>query len=137
MANIDVLANLIKNARNSIVTSVDRNGCPHTKALLAPRKTESIKSLYFSTNYSSQKVSMYLENPKACVYFFDGAAFKGLLLTGTMEVMQDAATRVMVWHDGDELYYPIGVSDPDYCVLKFTAQHGRYYSNFKSEDFDI
>ena len=30
-----------------------------------------------------------------------------------------------------------GVTDPDYCVLKFTAERGRYYSNFKSEDFLI
>jgi general stress protein 26 len=30
-----------------------------------------------------------------------------------------------------------GVTDPDYCVLKFTARSGRYYSNFKSEDFDL
>ncbi len=36
--------------------------------------------------------------------------------------------------------YPVtkkGVTDPDYCVLKFTAIKGRYYSNFKSEDFEI
>ena len=33
--------------------------------------------------------------------------------------------------------YPEGVADPDYCILKFTAEKGRYYSNFKSEDFDI
>ncbi|HDH16268.1 MAG TPA: pyridoxamine 5'-phosphate oxidase, partial [Gammaproteobacteria bacterium] len=24
-----------------------------------------------------------------------------------------------------------------YCVLKFTAQNGRYYSNFKSVDFEV
>ena len=38
---------------------------------------------------------------------------------------------------GDAMYYPRGVTDPDYCVLKFTAERGRYYSNFKSEDFLI
>ena len=35
------------------------------------------------------------------------------------------------------MYYPQGVTDPDYCVLKVTAEKGRYYSNFKSEDFDV
>ena len=35
------------------------------------------------------------------------------------------------------MYYKIGVIGPDYCVLKFTAVRGRYYSNFKSEDFEI
>ena len=27
----------------------------------------------------------------------------------------------MIWRDGDEQYYPGGVTDPNYCVLKFTA----------------
>ncbi len=35
------------------------------------------------------------------------------------------------------MYYKEGVTDPDYCVLRFTAFKGRYYSNFKSEDFEI
>ena len=35
------------------------------------------------------------------------------------------------------MYYPEGVTDPDYCVLRFTAETGRYYSNFNSEDFKI
>ena len=39
--------------------------------------------------------------------------------------------------DGDTTYYAGGVTDPDYCVLRFTAQSGRYYSNFNSEDFEV
>lgn len=35
------------------------------------------------------------------------------------------------------MYYPQGVTDPDYCVLRFTATQGRFYSNFKSENFNI
>ena len=31
----------------------------------------------------------------------------------------------------------MGVTGPDYCVMKLKASIGRYYSNFKSEDFDI
>ena len=45
--------------------------------------------------------------------------------------------KEMIWQAGDELFYPKGVTDPDYCVLKFTAHKGRYYSSFKSEDFEI
>ncbi|MFR9169394.1 MAG: pyridoxamine 5'-phosphate oxidase, partial [Gordonibacter urolithinfaciens] len=33
--------------------------------------------------------------------------------------------------------YPLGVTDPDYCVLRFTADAGRYYQNFGSEDFVV
>ena len=35
------------------------------------------------------------------------------------------------------MYYPKGKTDPDYCGLKLTVISGRYYSNFKSENFDV
>jgi general stress protein 26 len=54
-----------------------------------------------------------------------------------MEVLEDAGSKEMIWRDGDTTYYSKGVTDPDYCVLKFTAFKGRYYSNFSSEDFDV
>ena len=43
----------------------------------------------------------------------------------------------MIWRDGDEMYYPKGVTDLDYCVLKFTAESGRWYGNFKNGNFEL
>ena len=68
---------------------------------------------------------------------FDKRFFRGVMLKGTMEVLQDMETRQRVWQTGDTMYYPQGVTDEDYSVLKFTAISGRYYSSFKSEDFII
>jgi general stress protein 26 len=85
----------------------------------------------------SRRVAQYRENPKAAVYFCDKRFFRGVMFLGRMEVLEDAASREMIWQDGDTQYYPGGVVDPDYCVLKFTALNGRYYSNFSSKDFDI
>jgi general stress protein 26 len=59
------------------------------------------------------------------------------MLRGTMEVLHDSASKEMIWRDGDEIYYAKGVTDPDYCVLRFTARNGRYYSSFRSEDFAV
>jgi len=39
--------------------------------------------------------------------------------------------------EGDTLYYPKGVADPDYCVLEFTASAGRYYTSFSSQNFEV
>lgn len=52
-------------------------------------------------------------NNKACVYFFDKRYFRGVMLKGTMEVLHDSKTKDMIWRDGDEMYYPKGVTDPD------------------------
>ena len=130
------IGNIIDKTTVSIISSVDEEGFPNTKAMLPPRKREGIKNIFFTTNTSSMRAKQYSKNPKACIYFFDKRFFKGVMLKGTMEVLKDSKTKKMIWKNGDEMYYPKGVTDPDYCVLKFTAQNGRYYSNFKSENFN-
>lgn len=133
----ETIAKLIAAQKVSFISSLDQDGYPNTKAMLPPRKIEGIKYIWFSTNTSSMRVGQYRINRKACVYFYDKRFFRGVMLKGTMEVLQDAKTKKEIWLEGDELYYPKGVGDPDYCVLKFTAFEGRYYSSFKSETFKI
>lgn len=131
------IGDMIDKASATIISSVDENGFPNTKAMLPPRKRIGIKEIYLTTNTSSMRVKQYTDNPKACIYFYDKRFFKGVMLKGNMEVLQDEKSKIMIWKEGDEMYYPQGVSDPDYCVLKFTAHEGRYYSNFRSEIFKI
>lgn len=131
------IGGLIDKVSVSLIGSVDTEGFPNLKAMLPPRKREGITTIYFTTNTSSMRVKQYRENPKACVYFFEQRYFKGVMLKGSMEVLEDAASKEMIWREGDTMYYPLGVTDPDYCVLKFIAESGRFYSNFKSEDFDM
>ena len=131
------IGNLIDKQGVSFISSVDDDGFPNTKAMLPPRKREGIKTFYFTTNTSSMRAAQYRINPKACIYFCDKRFFRGVMLKGSMEVLEDAASKEMIWQEGDTMYYPKGVTDPDYCVLRFTAQTGRYYANFSSEDFDV
>lgn len=131
------IGNLIDKQGVSFIGSVGADGFPNMKAMLPPRKREGIRHFWFTTNTSSLRVAQYRENPKACIYFCDKRFFRGVMLKGTMEVLEDAQTKEMIWQDGDTTYYSGGVTDPDYCVLKFTADNGRYYANFNSEDFTI
>ncbi|MEL7654334.1 MAG: pyridoxamine 5'-phosphate oxidase family protein [Bacillota bacterium] len=131
------IGNLIDKQGISFISSIGDDGFPNTKAMLPPRKREGIKIFYFTTNTSSMRVTQYRENPKACIYFCDKRFFRGVMLKGFMEVLEDSESKEMIWREGDTMYYPKGVADPDYCVLKFTAQSGRYYANFNSENFII
>ncbi len=119
------------------ISSVDKEGFPCTKAMLSPRVLEGIKTFYFTTNTFSLRVAHYKANPKASIYFCDAEGFKGMMLRGTMEVLTDAASKEMVWREGDTEYYPGGITDPNYCVLKFTAIDGRFYSDFYPRSFII
>lgn len=134
---VKTIGNMIDKQSMAIISSVDEEGYPNTKAMLAPRKREGIKEFYFTTNTSSMRVHQYKNNSKACIYFSDKRFFRGVMLKGTMEVLEDSESKEMIWQVGDIMYYSKGVTDPDYCVLKFTAETGRYYSNFKSENFVV
>ena len=133
----DLIAMMADTLPITYISSVDEEGFPYTKAMLSPRVREDIKTFYFTTNTFSLRVAHYKANPKASIYFCDAEGFKGMMLRGTMEVLTDAASKEMIWCDGDEQYYPGGVTDPNYCVLKFTATDGRFYSDFYPRSFVI
>ncbi len=123
----------------SFICSVDENNYPNMKAMLKPRKRVGLKEFYFSTNTSSMRVKQFMNNPNASIYFYHKGLIKytGVMLVGKMEVLTDQETKNIIWRKGDTIFYKGGVTDPDYCVLKFTAQSGRYYCDLKTEDFEI
>jgi Uncharacterized stress protein (general stress protein 26) len=131
------VGNIIDKQKICYITSIDSDGFPNTKAMLQPRKRNGIREIFFSTNTSSLKVKSFRNNAKACVYFCDSRFFRGVMLKGTVEVIEDQSLKDMLWQDGDTMYYSNGKTDPDYCVLKLMVISGRYYSNFKSEDFRV
>ena len=131
------VGNMADKLKIAFLGSVDGEGFPNVKAMLQPRKREGIKVFYFTTNTSSMRVAQFQANPKACVYFCDQRFFRGAMLRGTVEVLTDEKSKRMIWQEGDEVYYAQGVTDPDYCVLKFTAQSGRFYKDFQSESFEV
>ena len=137
--DISKIEKFIDRQRVGFICSVDGEGFPNVKAMLSPRKRVGLREFYFSTNTSSMRVKQYLENPKASIYFYHKGLIKyvGVMLTGKMEVLTDQKTKDMIWRAGDKMFYKQGVTDPDYCVLKFTAKKGRYYCDLMTESFDV
>ena len=131
--------NFIDKQKVCIIGSVDDTGCPNIKAMLKPRKRIGLKEFFFSTNTSSMRVEQYRVNPNACIYFYHKGLIRytGVMLKGRMEILTDQETKNMIWKKGDTMFYKKGVTDPDYCVLKFTATGGRYYCDLKTESFDL
>jgi hypothetical protein len=64
------------------------------------------------------------KNEDYCMYCYKDGKF-----------LQDCTMEEMIWREGDTQYYPGGVTDPNYCVLKFTATDGRFYSDFYPRSF--
>ena len=128
---------VIEKSGAAIIGSVDAEGYPNIKAMLPPREHDGLKVFYFTTNTSSLRVKQFKQNPKASLYFYDGGSFLGVMLIGKMEALTDQSAKDRIWRKGDTMYYAKGVTDPDYCVLKFTAESGRLYKDFSSIDFKV
>ena len=71
----ETIGKMIDMASTSFIAYVDDNGYPITKAMLKPRERNGIKTIWFSTNTSSNKVKYFKENNKASVYFMDKRFF--------------------------------------------------------------
>ena len=128
----------IAEQKTAFIASINEQGFPVIKAMLAPRKING-NEIYFTTNTSSNKIKHYLANNKACIYFYKRGKFnyQGVSITGEMQICTDQAIKDEIWRIGDKMFYKHGVTDLDYCVLKFTGKVAEYYCNFKTETIEL
>ena len=127
---------LVARSPIAMLGSIDGDGFPNIKAMLNLEHDE-LKTIWFSTNTSSKRVAQFRQNPKACVYYVDQERFMGLMLVGTLDVLQDSKSRQRLWRPGFEMYYPLGVDDPDYSVLCFTSAWGNFYHGLSNLAFEV
>lgn len=123
----------IRRQKTSIIASVGEDGYPAARALIQPVLIDG-NDIYFATYTSSRKVAHYRANPKACVYFYEkGQQFSGVEIKGNMEVLTDTATKERFWKPFFTRFYKKGLTDPDYCILKFTGFEAQWFSNQRTE----
>ena len=127
---------LVERSKICLLGTNGEDGFPNIKAMMNA-KHEGMNRIWLSTNTSSRRVQQLKKDNRACVYYVDDEDFKGLMLTGTIQIIQDLKSRQMLWADGDERYYPLGPEDPDYTVFCFAARKGNYYHKLKNVDFEI
>jgi len=136
---------LIEEAEVAYLITVDSNAVPYTRAMFNLRNVEQFPSLsklfinhqddllvYFSTNTSSSKVEQIKKNPAVSVYYSKPKEFRGVMLGGLLEIVTDQKIKEELWLDGWEIYYPEGVEDPDYTVLRLLPKFVRGWAKDKA-----
>ena len=141
---------LMETAEAALLTTVAVNGFPYTRGMLNLRRTEQFPGLtkmfkehqsnfliYFTTNTPSAKMDQIRENPKVSVYYCKPNEWRGLMLGGTIEVVTDPGVKEAIWQNGWELYYPGGVYDPGYTILRLLPGFARYYQQMNFKQFNL
>ncbi|NIN64139.1 MAG: pyridoxamine 5'-phosphate oxidase family protein, partial [Anaerolineae bacterium] len=90
---------LVERSEIAMLGSNGDDGYPNIKAMIN-MEHEGLKTVWFSTNTSSRRVGQFLQDSKACVYYVDFDQWMGLMLVGTVEVLQDMEYKQRLWRAG-------------------------------------
>jgi general stress protein 26 len=132
------------------VTTLDDGGTPITRAVFNLRRAAQFPDLVgifeefgddpvvlIGTNTASEKLRHLARDPRLNLYYCVPGSFQGVMLGGSADLVSDPATRRRLWQDGWERYYPQGVDDPDYTVLRLRPTRIRGWLDGHPFDFAI
>ncbi len=139
---------LMETSKAAYLTTINSEGYPITRAMFNLRNKEkfavftnffngldNIFEIYFSTNTSSSKTEHIKNNPKISVYYCDTDDFKGVMFGGEVEIIDDLKLKKEIWEDWWTQYYPKGVDDPDYTLLRLKPKMAEFYSSLQKIQF--
>ena len=93
---------------------------------------------YIGTNTSSNKITQTKMNPKSSVYYeITNDKWQGLMFRGTLEFIEDMKIKRDLWEKDWIIYYPKGVSDPDFTLLKFKPNFLKLYMDLRTYSLQI
>ncbi|MFX0082406.1 MAG: pyridoxamine 5'-phosphate oxidase family protein [Candidatus Hodarchaeota archaeon] len=140
---------LIETSKAVYLTTIDSLGYPITRAMFNLRNKDQFPEftdffaeqdyefvIYISTNTSSSKIDHIKKNPKISVYFCDPDDFKGVMLGGEVEIVDDIKIKQKIWLDWWTRYYSEGLEDPDYTLLRLNPNNARFYFRLNQVNFN-
>ncbi|MFX1457767.1 MAG: pyridoxamine 5'-phosphate oxidase family protein [Promethearchaeota archaeon] len=139
---------LMDTSKAAYLTTIDSEGYPITRAMFNLRNKEQFPEfseffanqdnkflIYISTNTSSSKIDHIKENPKISVYFCEPEDFKGVMFGGDAEIIDDVELKKQIWLDWWTRYYPKGLEDPDYTLIKLNPKRVKFYYRLNQVQF--
>ena len=141
---------LMEESKAAYLTTINPDGFPLTRAMFNLRNKEQFPefseffekqqnqfSIYITTNTSSNKVAHLRKNPEMCVYFCDAEDFKGFMVGSSVEIVDDVDIKKAIWLDWWTKYYPEGIDDPDYTLLRMEPKNARFYYKLNQVNFEL
>ncbi|HEY0088169.1 MAG TPA: pyridoxamine 5'-phosphate oxidase family protein [Candidatus Lokiarchaeia archaeon] len=141
---------LMQESETAILTTIDENGYPQTRAMLNLRNKKQYPSLEklfeennssilicFTTNTSSNKMKQITNNSKVSVYYCKPNEWRGLMAGGIIEIVNENEIKKKIWQDNWTMYYSKGYNDPDYTILKLKPKTLKLYNQLKVYDIEL
>ena len=133
--NVFAKANaIIRTCDAAYLGVIDACGCPHVSTV-STIHPEGIFEAYFSTGVGANKTRRLLRDGRASVCYRSGG--NNITLVGAAEIRTDQETKTAYWLDWFINHFPAGETDPNYCIIKFTAKRASLWIDGESAEFTI
>ncbi len=139
---VEKCVELIEESQVAILSTIDSRGFPDTRAVFNlrcrekfPKQIKNFKkysrslAAFFTTNNSSGKMAQIRENNCVSVYFCNAWNSFGVMILGTIDIIEDKRLKNEFWQDDWVQYYPGGKNDEDYVLLKFNPQSAKGWNS--------
>lgn len=120
------VAELVKDTRIAMITTVDVDGCLHSH----PMATEDVEwdaDVWFITERSSETARNVLANPQVNVAYSSDSTW--VSLSGRAELVDDTARLEELWNTFTDAWMQGGPDDPNNVLLHVTAQPAQYWDS--------
>lgn len=126
---------IIRKAEFTVLTTIDEEGYPESRAMINLREGGLLP--FFSTNTSSRKIGQIAKCPRGNAFFAANHEWKGVTLIGGLVLVNDDPTRKSLWKADWTMYYPGGVNDPDYSVIRLLPRRIVLYYMMDKQILDL
>ncbi len=122
---------IVCNASVATIARVDSSGYPSASTISSIR-SEGVGVVWFATGLKSRKAQAFRLNHKASVCYREGGS--NITLVGTIEIVTEPELKRELWLDWFIDHFPGGITDPNYCLLRFTAHRACFWIDGQYEE---
>jgi general stress protein 26 len=120
------LAQLIRDIRVGLLTTVDRDGQFHTRPVETLR-VENDLTLWFFTDWGSAKVEELRRDVRVSLGYSDAAQRRYVAISGAASIFRDVEKARELWTIEQRAYYPQGPEDERLALLRVGVERAEYW----------
>jgi general stress protein 26 len=127
------LWDLIKDTRFAMFTTHHPNGHLHSRPMTTQNTAvDEDDSLWFFMPRGGEPVADIAVDPTVNVAYADPDKEHYVSVSGTAQVVDDAARKQRLWNRGNEAWFPAGPDDPDLALVRVRITHAEYWDDKES-----
>jgi len=128
------LWDLIKDIRFAMFTSRHANGHLHSRPMTTQNtKVDEDATLWFFMTRQGDTVADIMSDSTVNIVYADPGADRYVSISGTAEVVEDAARKQLLWTTSAADWFPGGAVDPELALVQVRILHATYWANDTSK----